>query len=257
MKITLLGTGDAAGTPKVGCKCPACMDAFQGGRSRRTRFSIMVENVNIENGNTENGNFGRILIDTSPDLRCQMLKHDISHVDGIIWTHSHYDHYAGFGEFHRVQSHVHVHGLTDTLDYILNYLGFMRPVRHDHAEFETFDLIGLKFTIFPVNHPPLEQSSGVMITDGRYKAVITSDTTNNIPDASYELIKDADLLIIDALAPPNYKFMKHMNAFEAEELAGKLNAKRVVMAHLSHMFGPHDEAVTRWPLGYDGMVIEL
>ena len=36
MKITLLGTGDAIGTPKIGCKCPACIDALRGGRSRRT-----------------------------------------------------------------------------------------------------------------------------------------------------------------------------------------------------------------------------
>jgi len=43
MKVTLLGTGDAIGTPKIGCKCPACMDALRGGRSRRMRFSILLE----------------------------------------------------------------------------------------------------------------------------------------------------------------------------------------------------------------------
>ncbi|MCK5660145.1 MAG: MBL fold metallo-hydrolase [Methanosarcinales archaeon] len=251
MKITLLGTGDAAGTPQIGCKCAACMDAISGGRSRRTRFSVMVENE------LEDGSIGRVLVDTGPDLRQQMIEHGFSHVDGVIWTHGHYDHYAGFGEFHRVQSHVHIHGLTDTMDYILNYLGFMKPVRYDHEEFETFSLIGLDFTLFPVHHPPLVQSSGVMISDGEHKTIITGDTTNNLPDASYELMKDADLLIIDALAPPKYNFVKHMNATEAEELAGELNAKRVVMVHLSHMFKPHDEAVNRWPLGYDGMVIEV
>ena len=43
MKITLLRTGDAIGTPKIGCKCPACMDALRGGRSRRMRFSVLIE----------------------------------------------------------------------------------------------------------------------------------------------------------------------------------------------------------------------
>ena len=42
MKITLLGTGDAIGTPKIGCKCPTCMDALRG-TSRRMRFSVLIE----------------------------------------------------------------------------------------------------------------------------------------------------------------------------------------------------------------------
>jgi phosphoribosyl 1,2-cyclic phosphate phosphodiesterase len=95
MKVTLLGTGDAIGTPKIGCKCPACMDALRGGRSRRMRFSILIESDEED---------GRVLVDSSPDLRWQLLKKDISSVDGVIWTHAHYDHYAGFGDFHRVQS---------------------------------------------------------------------------------------------------------------------------------------------------------
>ena len=111
MKVTLLGTGDAIGTPKIGCKCPACMDALRGGRSRRMRFSILLESDEED---------GRVLVDSSPDLRWQLLKKDIASVDGVIWTHAHYDHYAGFGDFHRVQSHVDVYALKNTMDYILN-----------------------------------------------------------------------------------------------------------------------------------------
>jgi len=48
MKITLLGTGDAVGTPKIGCSCPACMDAIRGGRSRRLRFSVLLESDKVE-----------------------------------------------------------------------------------------------------------------------------------------------------------------------------------------------------------------
>ncbi|OYV09114.1 MAG: PhnP protein [Methanosaeta sp. NSP1] len=87
MKVTLLGTGDAIGTPKIGCKCPACMDALRGGRSRRMRFSVLIESDEED---------GRVLVDSSPDLRWQLLKKDLSSVDGVIWTHAHYDHYAGF-----------------------------------------------------------------------------------------------------------------------------------------------------------------
>ena len=91
MKITLLGTGDATGTPVIGCSCPTCLDAHQGGKSRRTRCSILVESDE-----------GAVLIDTGPDLRYQMLKNGIGRIDGVIWTHGHYDHFAGCSEFHRV-----------------------------------------------------------------------------------------------------------------------------------------------------------
>ncbi len=246
MKITLLGTGDAVGTPKLGCSCPACLDALAGGKSRRLRFSILVESES-----------GRVLIDTSPDLRWQLLKKGISRIDGVIWTHSHYDHYAGFGDFYRIQNGVNVYGFKNTLDYILNYLYFMKPVRHDVNFYTPFELIGLKVTLLEVVHPPLEESAGVIITDGRSKVVITGDTAKEIPEKSLELMYKPDLLIANAIIPPRATLPKHMNAREAMELAKELKAKAVVLTHLSHHFPPHEESVKEWPLGYDGMEFEF
>ncbi|MBC7110003.1 MAG: MBL fold metallo-hydrolase, partial [Archaeoglobi archaeon] len=74
MRITLLGTGDSVGTPKIGCECRTCKDALKGGRSRRTRFSVMIQNEEKV-----------ILIDTSPDLRWQLIRNRISRVDAVIW----------------------------------------------------------------------------------------------------------------------------------------------------------------------------
>ena len=91
MKFTLMGTGDAIGTPKVGCGCPQCMHARETGTGR-LRTSILIEHE------------GRhILVDSSPDLRQQLLRHGSPHIDAVIWTHGHYDHFMGFGEFYRVQ----------------------------------------------------------------------------------------------------------------------------------------------------------
>ncbi len=246
MKIVLLGTGDTVGTPKIGCTCPACMDALAGGRSYRTRFSILIESDE-----------GRILIDTGPDLRYQLLKAGIDHVDGVIWTHGHYDHYAGFGEFYRVQDHVPVYGLKGTLDYILDYLYFMDPVRHDVSVYEPFRLIGLEFTLFYVFHPPVAESVGVVVCERDKKLVITGDTERHIPERSIAIMRDPDLLICDAITPPLFHLTKHMNTAEAEELAESLNAKEMVMIHMSHLFPPHDEAVKQWNLGYDGMELVL
>ena len=246
MKITLLGTGDAVGTPKIGCSCKACLDALAGGKSRRLRFSVLVESQG-----------GKVLIDTSPDLRWQLLRKRISHIDAVIWTHTHYDHYAGFGDFHRIQNGVNVYGLKNTLDYILNYLSFMKPVRHDVIFYEPFSLIGLEITLLEVTHPPLEESAAVLITDGMTKIVITGDTSRNIPEKSLQIMFRPDLLIADAIIPPRGTIPKHMNSKEAMELGRTLNAKNVILTHLSHNFPPHDESIKEWPLGYDGMEFEF
>ena len=201
MKVTLLGTGDAIGTPKIGCKCPACADALRGGRSRRMRFSVLLESDEDE---------GRVLVDTSPDLRWQLLKKDIASVDGVIWTHAHYDHYAGFGDFHRVQSHVDVYALKGTMDYILNYLYFLKPVRHDVVAYEPFEIAGMEFTLFKVNHPPTE-TAGVLVTNGQKRLVITSDTNLDIPAQSLDLMKNADL---DAGRCHHATRLQHQQAYE-------------------------------------------
>jgi phosphoribosyl 1,2-cyclic phosphate phosphodiesterase len=246
MRLTLLGTGDAVGTPKIGCNCPACTDAREGGKSHRFRFSILVESEQ-----------GKILIDTSPDLRQQFLRQKLSSIDAVIWTHGHYDHYAGFGEFYRVQNEVDVYGIRETLDYIDQYVSFLNPRYHYVKFHDPFELIGLEFTLFKVHHPPVETPAGVLIREGDTRVVVTGDTSPNIPEKSLELMNDADLLIADAIVPPHIHIDKHMNSEEAMALSQKLNAKEVVLIHLSHLFRPHDIESMFLPLGYDGQVFEF
>lgn len=133
----------------------------------------------------------------------------------------------------------------------------MNPVRHDVVAYEPFRLIGLEFTLFLVHHPPLSESAGVIVRNGDKKLVITGDTTKQIPERSIEIMRDPDILMCDAIAPPIFDLKKHMNTTEAEELASELHAKETVMTHLSHLFPPHDEAVKQWNLGYDGMELVL
>ncbi len=248
MKITLLGTGDAPGTPIVGCHCPTCNDARTGSRSQRLRSSLLVESDN-----------GKVLVDTGPDLRAQLLKAGVEHVDGVIWTHGHYDHFTGFAEFHRVQRKVEVYGVTETLDYIIDYLSFLGPSRHDIAMYETFDLIGLKFTLFRVKHRPSKNPIGVMIQEGDKKVVFTGDCEREVPEKSIEIMDKPDLLIADAIVPDLTKFhiKKHMDAIQAMELGKQIQAKEIVLTHLSHYFKPHMQASEEYPLGYDGMQFEI
>ncbi len=237
MELTLLGTGDSTGTPVIGCHCKTCEDARRRGWERK-RFSIMIKNG------------GRVLlIDTSPDMRRQLLDMNVDRVDAVIWTHCHFDHFGGFGDFYRVQDDVRVYTLPEIHEDIGRFLEFLKYKPIEVECYKTFELVGLKITLFEVNHPPVK-SVGVRIDWGGYRIVVSGDTNFDIPEKSLEVMRNPDLFIVEALAPKG-KFRKHMNAEEALLLAKKIGAKRTVLTHMGHFFPPHHIAVKRYPVGHD------
>jgi len=124
MKITALGTGDVVGTPKVGCNCPICSEAVKRGISR-LRTSLLVEHEGKH-----------LLIDTGPDLRVQLLNAGSPHIDAVIWTHGHYDHFMGFGDFYRVQrEEIPVFGAAEVLGYCGKIFSF---IKHSETVVEPF-----------------------------------------------------------------------------------------------------------------------
>ena len=244
MKLTLLGTGDSTGTPKIGCDCEVCTLAIEDSSYSRTRFSIL-----FENGKET------ILVDTSPDMRLQLIRAGVSSVSGVVWTHPHYDHFAGFGEFYRIQDNVEVYSIKPTLDYILNYLYFISHQRNEVELFTPFELCGIEFTLFDVHHPSFGISTGMRITDGDVDVVISGDTSAKIPEKSLRLMDSPDLLIADALGPPGFHINKHMNAEDAILLANKCRAEEVVLTHISHFYTL--EEMDSYPLGHDGMELRV
>lgn len=246
MRITLLGTGDAVGTPRIGCKCPSCSDAKPGSRSRRYRPCILVTDDKLN-----------VLIETGPDLRSQLLDFGIEKIDAVIWSHSHRDHTAGFGDFWRVKSEMPVYGETRVLDHVCTEFHFMTFKRHNEPMYKPFFIGDLEFTLFEVTHPPIEVATGMRIRHNGKTVIYTGDTNLSIPEKSLELMRDADLLIADAIVPPPINIEKHMNADDAMKLARMTGARMTVLVHLAHMFPPHEEASSKYPLGYDGQVIEL
>jgi phosphoribosyl 1,2-cyclic phosphate phosphodiesterase len=236
MKITLLGTGDAIGTPKVGCNCPQCTHARKTG-AMRLRTSLLVENE------------GRhILIDSSPDLRQQLLRYGSPHIDAVIWTHGHYDHFIGFGEFYRVQKIPPVFAAPPVLNYCAETFRFLSFDKGEIQPYEPFEIFGITITLFMVKHPPA-YTCGIVFENAGTRVGFTSDTNIDIPQQSLDLLTNLDLLLLDALVPSDIRIPKHMNYLDACTLAQRLDPEEYRCVHLSHLIPwelPH--------LGKDGDV---
>ena len=239
MKITLLGTGDAIGTPKVGCDCPQCTHAKETGRMR-LRTSLLIENAGK-----------RILVDSSPDLRQQLLLYGSPHIDAVIWTHGHYDHFIGFGEFYRVQKIPPVFAAPPVLDYCADLFRFLTFEKVGIQPYEPFDIFGITITLFMVKHPPAF-TCGVLFETDVSRIAFTSDTNVDIPQKSLDLLSNLDLLLVDAFVPAGIKIHKHMNYVDACNLARNLACKEYRCMHQSHLIPwdlPH--------LGNDGDTFEF
>lgn len=222
MDLYFLGTGDAVGTPKVGCACANCTHAWDRG-IQRLRTSLLVE-----------AEGKHLLIDTSPDLRQQLLCAGSPAIDAVIWTHGHYDHYSGFGEFYRIQDPPPVYAAEETLAYCAPLFGFLSFDRHRVLPGRPFPLLGLSVTLFPVNHPPVP-SFGVRIDSPEGSIAYTGDTNADIPGGSRSFLRGADLLILDAIVPPEIRLAKHMNYQEASDFAGEASPRDWRCVHLSHL----------------------
>ncbi len=226
MKITLLGTGDAVGTPRIGCDCPQCTHAKEASTTR-LRTSLLIENQGKH-----------ILIDSSPDLRQQLLRTGSPHIDAVIWTHGHFDHFMGFGEFYRVQKIPPAYAAPQVLSYCSDYFRFLNFEKIPVEPYVPFSLFGITITPFIVKHPPAF-TTGLLFETGASRIGFTSDTNRDIPQRSLDLLRNLDLLLLDALAPSSFTISKHMNYLDACTLAGELSPKEFRCVHLSH-FIPWD-----------------
>jgi phosphoribosyl 1,2-cyclic phosphate phosphodiesterase len=222
MNLTFLGTGDAVGTPKVGCACGNCTYAREHG-TERLRTSLLIE---------EKGQ--HLLVDTSPDLRRQLLAAGSPRIDAVIWTHGHYDHYSGYGEFYRIQDPPPVYAAEETLSYCSSQFSFLTFEEHRAGPYVPFTLCGLSVTLFPVNHPPVP-AFGLRIESPEGSVAYTGDTRADMPARSKELLAGADLLVLDAIVPPEIRLSKHMNYAEALQVAGEAGPREFRLVHLSHL----------------------
>jgi phosphoribosyl 1,2-cyclic phosphate phosphodiesterase len=262
LRLTVLGCGSSPGVPRIGNDWGACDPGEP--RNRRLRTSLMIERVGPK-GVT------RVIVDTGPDFRQQVLAAGVSTADAIVYTHPHADHIHGIDElrqfFFNRGHRVPVYADEATAFRLKQAFGYCfetpagsgyPPIVADHRI-----VAGKPFAIEgaggDIELLPYEQTHGEIVSIGyRVGAFAYSTDVSAIPDATWPLIEGVELLIIDAL-----RYKPHISHFSVEEAiatARRIGARHTVLTHLHHDLDYRTlaaELPDDIEPAYDGMVIEL
>jgi phosphoribosyl 1,2-cyclic phosphate phosphodiesterase len=252
MRITFLGTGTSHGVPMIGCACDTCRSSDP--RDARLRPSIFVELPE-----------SRVLIDAGPDLRVQALTHRISRVDAILFTHGHADHILGMDDVRRFNAiqgcAMACYGDAATLDDIRRMFGYVfdpaTPKGGGLPQLELFRVVGL-FCLGKLEVQPIPLMHGRRpILGFRFGAFAYLTDCSHIPDETWPLLKDLDVVVLDALRERPHP--THFSLNEALEAAHRIGAARTYFTHMCHDL-KHAPTCDRLPAGttlaYDGLVVE-
>lgn len=258
MRLTFLGTGTSFGVPQIGCDCAVCRSPDP--RDRRTRCGVVIE--------TDTGT--RLLVDTPPELRLQLVATGIGTVDAVLFTHEHAD---------------HIHGIDDLRAFSIR----RRAPLPFYAEAATFDTLRARFPyIFDATFRPLPgttrpegalhpiipgtpfdvQGTSVLpiaVPHGRASVVgyrvgdlayITDAKT--LPEAALAALHGVRVLVLNALLRTPHP--THLSIAEAVTMAQRVGAARTFFTHLTHE-NFHADLAAELPPGiqpaFDGLVVEL
>lgn len=253
MKLTFLGTGTSCGVPVIGCQCKVCQSADP--KDKRTRCSALVETDNT-----------RILIDCGPDFRQQILPQPFRKIDGILITHSHYDHMGGMDDIRPYCQFGAINVYADTI--AKQSMLQMLPYCFAENRYPGVPAIGLH-EIFP--HQPLQigdlEIMPIQVMHGKLpilgfrigKLTYITDM-KTIDDGELKYLEGTELLVVNALRfdKPHHS---HQLMNDAIAFAQKVGAKRTLIIHVCHDVGLHEEVNKSLPegidLAYDGQEIYL
>lgn len=253
LEITFLGTGTSHGVPIIGCKCKTCLS--DDPKNKRYRSSIYIK--------TGEKN---ILIDTTPDLRMQLLEHNITDIDLVLFTHAHADHIMGFDDLRAInrlkKEEIPCYGDEKTLKALKKKFEYIfEDQRECNFAVPSVKLIELKkplkFADLKITPLPVEHNNETVLGYKINNIAYITDCSH-IPKGSIEKIKDVDLVILNALRYKSHP--KHFNLFEAVEVIESLNIKKAYLTHISHEI-EHNEGNRRLPdnieLAYDGLKLKI
>lgn len=225
-------------------------------RDKRLRCSVMIESTQ-----------SRIIIDTSPDFRQQMLKYNVNSIDGILYTHHHFDHIGGFDDIRAFNYTSHkpvpiylqektLKELKRTFIYAFEepeQKGGGVPISDIHIiDEEIIEIKDIQVQPIKLIHGCLD-IRGFRVGDFAYLT-----DTNKIPEESYKKLEGLEVLVIDAL-----RYTQHSTHFSVDEAINeitRIKPKKAYLTHIAHQI-KHEEAEKKLPKNifilYDGMVFDL
>jgi phosphoribosyl 1,2-cyclic phosphate phosphodiesterase len=253
LTITFLGTGTSGGVPMIGCSCEVCTSADP--RDNRLRSSILIAS-----------DATRVVIDTGPDFRTQMLRSATRHLDGVVFTHPHKDHTAGlddvraFNFFSGRSMALYANELTaDTLRRDFHY-AFAEDRYPGTPDLDLHLIDGRPFRIGDLDFQPIEVRHMRMPVLGFRVADFTYITdANHIEASEMDKVRGSRLLVLNAL-----RRQRHVSHYSLEEAVAVVQELRVPLArltHISHQMGLHERVDSDLPegirLAYDGLTLTL
>ncbi len=253
MKVTLLGTGTSQGVPVIACNCEVC--SSQNPKDKRLRSSVMIE---VD---------GQILVvDTGPDFRQQMLRYSVERVDAILFTHHHKDHVAGMDDIrafnYKLKKDMQIFCSDITAAALKNEFPYVfSEIKYPGTPNVNLNIIKNKrFQILNTNIIPIKAKHYMMSIFGfRIRDFVYLTDVSAISDIEKDKMKDADLIILDALRKKEH--LSHFNLDQAIALLEEVQPKRALLTHISHYMGLNDIINKDLPahiqLAYDGQQIIL
>jgi phosphoribosyl 1,2-cyclic phosphate phosphodiesterase len=254
LKVTILGCGTSSGVPRIGNDWGACDPAEP--RNARRRVSILV-----------NAGATTILVDTSPDLRAQLLDAGVERVDAVIWTHDHADHVHGLDDlrqlFHNQWTPIACYARPATIDVLRHRFGYVFAGTDGYPATARLSVLPDELDLGPIRLRVVDQPHGTISSAGlRFEANgrATGYATDfsEMTDAMRSLYRGLDLLIIDALRRRPHPTHPHL----AQALAwtAELAPKRTLLTHMDNSMD-YRTLLRELPEGvepaYDNQVIAL
>lgn len=254
MRVTMLGCGGSGGVPLIGGRWGACDPADP--RNRRRRVSLLVEHEGTS-----------ILVDTSPDLRAQLLDAEVQRLDAVLWTHAHADHVHGIDDLRAVnrlmRTMIDVHADPGTLACLQRRFayafgppsegaGFYKPCLRPHV-------IDGPFRVGAVDILPFVQDHGFSSTLGfRFGPVAYSTDAVALSEEAFAALAGIEVWIVDCL-----RYAPHPTHSHVEQTLAWIERVRPKRAILTHMDPDLDYATLAAQLpagvepGRDGLAIEV